>query len=270
VDWYRFDRPGWFAGEGWSLTPELGGMTRLAGNGVDRRPIEAYVRRRPDASVAIVGARHLGTAADGAVVFALAVDGRAMDEWTLDPTVSLNVLRTLELPAGTLDGPAGYARVVITARAAMPGAPTPAVAVRQFDIQPASNLVYAFDDGWHEEEYENATGLRWRWSSGRSVIRVLPPQAARLRLAGESPLKYFADPPTVRVSAGARVIAEMRPDDDFVWTIPITDEAARASNGSITVETSPVYLPGKAEGTSDERQLGLRLFEIEVIPSRRD
>jgi hypothetical protein len=270
VDWYRFDAPGWFAGEGWSLTPELGGVTRLAGNGVDRRPIEAYVRRRPDPMVAVVGARHLGTAADGAVSFALAVDGRTIDEWTLDPSAGLNTLRVLELPAGSLDGPGLYARLTISARPSHGGAATPAVAIRQFDVQPVSGLLQAFDEGWHEEEYENATGLRWRWSSGRSVLRVLPPQGVRLRVRGESPLKYFDRPPTVRVMVGARVVAEMRPDDDFDWTVAVSDEDVRTAGGRIALETSPVYLPGQAEGTSDERQLGLRLFDIAVIPSRRD
>src|SRR4029079_5305906 len=46
VDWYVFRHPGWFAGEGWALTPETGGLSQAAGTGVDRRPIEAYVRRR--------------------------------------------------------------------------------------------------------------------------------------------------------------------------------------------------------------------------------
>jgi hypothetical protein len=270
VDWYRFDDPGWFAGEGWSLTPELGGMTRLAGNGVDRRPIEAHVRRRPDAMTAIVGARHLGTPADGSVSLAVAVDGRTIDEWTLDPAIALNVLRVIPLPAGSLDGPGAYARLAITARALHPGVATPPTAIRQFDVQPQSGLVSAFDEGWHEEEYENATGLRWRWSSGRSIIRVLPPQGVRLRLRGESPLKYFDQPPTVRVVAGGRVVAEMRPEDDFDWTVAIADEDVRASDGRLELTTSPVYVPAQAEGTSDRRQLGLRLFAIDVIPSSRD
>jgi hypothetical protein len=281
VDWYRFHQPGWFAGEGWSLTPELGGMTRLAGNGVDRRPIDAYILRRPDAMVAIVGARHLGALHDGAVSLRLALDGRSVDEWTLDPKAGLNALRVLQLPAGSLDskervqgvqgeGSDAYARLTITARAALPGKPTPPVAIRQFDIQPASGLVHAFDEGWHEDEFENATGIRWRWSSGRSVIRIIPPQAVSLTLRGESPLKYFAEPPTVRVKAGDRVIAERKLDADFLWQVPIADEDARASEGRIAIETHPVYLPGREEGTADDRQLGLRLFEIGVIPSARD
>ena len=65
VDWYRLGVPGWFAGQGWSLTPETGGLD--AGDiatGPDHRPIEAWVRRRPGPFHLVVGARHLGNAGD--------------------------------------------------------------------------------------------------------------------------------------------------------------------------------------------------------------
>jgi hypothetical protein len=266
VDWYRLQDPGWFAGPGWSLTPELGGVTRLAGNGVDRAPVDAMVRRRPDAMIAIVGARHLGSAADGALAFTLAIDGRVIDRWLLDPKVNLGSLRIVNLPAGSLDGAGAYARLTIGASAVAPNTRTPPAAVRQFDIQPATGLLHAFDEGWHEEEYENASGLRWRWSSGRSVLRVLPPRGVQLRLRGESPLEYFDAAPTVRIFAGTHEIAERHPDADFEWTFTIPDADMRAADGRIVIETAPVYLPGRAEGTSDERQLGLRLFDIDVAP----
>lgn len=269
VDWYRFREPGWFVTEGWSLTPELGGMTRLAGNGVDRRPVEAFVRRRPDAMVAVVGARHLGQAGDGAIVFTAALDDRVVDEWTLDPANGPNVVRFIDLAAGSLDGEGRYARFVVKARAAS-GTRTPASAVRQFDIQPAGGFVYAFDEGWHEAEYDNLTGLRWRWSSGRSVLRVAPPRGVRITLRGESPLRYQAEAPLVRIRAGDRTVAETRMSGDFEWMVDVPESDVRAADGRIALETDPVYLPGIAEGTVDERQLGLRLFGISVIPSGGD
>jgi hypothetical protein len=267
ADWYRFEEPpGWFAAEGWALTPEVGGLTQAAGTGVDRRPIDAFVRRRPDRMLAIVGARHLGTAPDAAASFSLAIDGRVVDRWRLDPSAGPNVLRVVELPAGALEGPGAYARLTITARAVPPGRPTPPVAIRQFDIQAATGLLHAFDEGWHEEEFDNATGRRWRWSSGRSVLRILPPQAVRLTLRGESPLEYVETPPRVRVVAGTRTIAELRPADDFEWILTLTADDVRDAEGRIVLETDPVYLPGPAEGTADDRRLGLRLFDIRVDP----
>ena len=267
ADLYRLQNPGWFAGEGWSLTPELGGVVQLTGSGVDRRPILAWVRRRPDATHAIVGARHLGTAADGAISFTLVIDGRTVDEWRLDPAAGPNVLRTIHLPAGSLAGDGPYAAVTITARGDSSRGATPPVAIRQFDIQSIDTVVSGFDQGWHEEEYENLSGRRWRWSSGRSLLRVLGTQDLQLRLSGESPLKYFDAPPRVRVVVGDRVLSEQQPAADFSWSIAIPAEDLRRAEGLVAVETDPVYQPGKAEGTADARELGLRLFEIAVGPA---
>ena len=266
VDWYRLAPARWFAGEGWSLTPEVGGITRAAGSGLDRRPIEAYVRRGQTPMHMVVGGRHLGNPAEAAV-FDLTLDGVQVDTWTFDPAKEgLNFLRFIALPAGVPPGDGAYARLVIAARAAIPGRPTPAVTIRQFDIQPLPRLIHGFAEGWHEDEFDNATGLRWRWTSGRSVIRVAPPQGVRLRLRGESPLKYLDAPPRVRVTAGDRELAAFAPADDFEWTVEVPADAVAAAGGAIAIETAPVYLPGPAEGTADERHLGLRLFTIDVEP----
>ena len=128
-------------------------------------------------------------------------------------------------------------------------------------------MLYGFGEGWHEEELDPMTGRRWRWTSERSVIRIKGATGAvRITLKGESPLRYFDAPPTVRVTAAGRVLAQFQPDDDFDWTITIpADDVARAE-GAIAIETDPVYLPGLGEGTADERHLGLRVYECRVDP----
>ena len=57
--WYRIPLPGWFAEEGWSLTPETSGMARLRGHGPHLGPITAMVRRRAEAVTIMVGGRNL-------------------------------------------------------------------------------------------------------------------------------------------------------------------------------------------------------------------
>lgn len=56
--------PGWFAAEGWSLTPETAGMARLMGRGPHLDPISAFVARRAGAARVSVGGRDLGAAGD--------------------------------------------------------------------------------------------------------------------------------------------------------------------------------------------------------------
>ena len=266
VDWYRFEPPGWFVGQGWSLTAETGGLARATATGPDHRPIEGWVRRRPGPLHLVVGGRHLGDPGDPAAEFELALDGHVRDRWTL--TVGdRNFLRFVDLPEGIASGEGAYGRLTISSRATPPGGRRATVAVRQFDIQSAQRLVYGFGEGWHEEEYDFPTGRRWRWTSEKSVIRVHgPAQAVRLTLRGENPLRYFPAAPTVRVTAGGRTIAEFHPAADFEWAVTVPAADVTRGGGAIAIETDRVYRPGVAEGTADERHLALRVFECRVDP----
>ena len=38
------------------------------------------------------------------------------------------------------------------------------LAMEQFDAQPAGRVVFGFDQGWYEREYNPATGALWRWA----------------------------------------------------------------------------------------------------------
>jgi hypothetical protein len=266
ADWYRMSAPGWFAGEGWSLTPETGGLARASAAGPDHRPIEAWVRRRPGPLHLMVGGRHLGEGGDPPAEFELAIDGVMRDRWTLT-FEQRNFLRFLDLPDGIAGGEGGYARLTIASRASGGNGRRAPVGVRQFDIQSADRMLYAFGEGWHEDEYDPATGRRWRWTSERAVVRVKGASGRiALTVRGESPLRYFDAPPTVRVTAGGRVIGEFRPDADFEWTVTVPAEDVVRAAGVIAIDTNRVYLPGPAEGTADERRLGLRVYECRVEP----
>jgi len=269
ADWYRIALPGWFAGEGWSLTPETGGLAQSAATGPEHRPIEAWVRRRPGPLHLVVGGRHLGGRGDPDAEFELALDGVVRDRWTLTFD-ERNFLRFLDIPEGTALGPDGYARLAITSRSAGGDRRRAPVGVRQFDIQSADQMLYAFGEGWHEEEFDATTGRPWRWTSERSVLRVKGAEGAvRIIVRGESPLRYLDAPPTVRITAAGRQIAQFRPDADFEWTVIVPAADVAGAAGAIVIETDAVYLPGPVEGTADKRHLGLRLYECRVDPVAR-
>jgi hypothetical protein len=152
------------------------------------------------------------------------------------------------------------------AHGSRPGA-NPPVGVRQFDIQSAGQLLYGFAEGWHEDEYDPTTGRRWRWTSDKSVVRTKGPVVPiRITMHGESPLRYFDAPPRVRVTAADQIVGELIPDADFEWTVTVPADALARSGGAIAIETDRVYLPGPAEGTADERRLGLRLYDFVISP----
>ena len=262
ADWYRLDMPGWFAGQGWALTPETGGLARADATGLDRRPIEAWVRRRKEPAHMVVGGRHLGTPGEAPVAFELGIDGQVRDRWTVT-VEERTFLRFLDLPDGIGRGD-GYARLTITARSQVEGQ-APPVAVEQFDVQSAQEFIYGFGDGWYEDEFDPASARRWRWTSDRAVIRIKEgTRPMQITLRGESPLRYVDVPPKVRITAAGRTIGEFAPSDDFEWTVTVPVEDVTRADGAITVETDRVYLPGPAEGTADARRLGLRIFECRV------
>ena len=75
------------------------------------------------------------------------------------------------------------------------------VSLEQFDAQGPGVPMVAYEDGWHEPEYNRDIGRAWRWTSERSRLWVRPiGRAVTLRLAGESPRRYFDAAPNVRVT----------------------------------------------------------------------
>lgn len=264
ADWYRISPPGWFVGEGWSLTPETGGLAAATGAGPSLRPIEAWVRRRPGALHLVIGGRHLGRPGDSPAAFELAIDGEVADRWTA-VVGERNFLRFLNLPDGVAEGPGPYARLTVASRALDGAGRRAPTAVRQFDIQPASRILHAFGEGWHEAEYDRISGQLWRWTSERSILHVKGAvDAVRITLRGPSPRSYLDAIPTLRVVVGGRVAGQLRPETDFEWAVTVSAEDLKRAAGAIAIETDPVYLPGSSEHSTDDRHLGLRMYETRV------
>jgi hypothetical protein len=273
VDWYRLRPPGWFLAEGWSLTPETAGLTRATGTGPDRKPILGYVRRRLDPMHAVIGGRHLGGESDVPAELAVSLDGAVIDRWTVTP-VNPAFLRFVDLPAGVA-GPDGYATLSVRALpsqavgASAQHAATSPIAIQRFDIQPVSRAIFGFGPGWHDEELDVATGLRWRWTSDSAILRVRAQHAPiRVRLRGESPLKYFDVSPTLTLSAGGLVVKRLQPTEDWLWDVEVPADAMAAANGDLVLRTSHVFIPSKISRSPDTRRLGLRVFAIDIETAR--
>jgi len=264
--WHRIQPPGWMVGEGWSLTPEAGGRVRASGTGLNHGPIDAFVRRRPEAAAFMIGGVHLGTAADASTELSVAIDGATVDTWIVPrEDAGKPFVRFVRLPHGVPDGPGPYATLRVSGRSLDAGRAVPEIAIRQFDLQSdGGRPLMAFDDGWFEDEYSAETGARWRWTGPRAQLRLVSSRTVVLQLRGESPVKYVGTAPTVKVTAGPRTLATFHPASDFTWRVIVPAEALIESHGIVTIDTDRTYLPGAAEGTADSRRLGLRIFESRV------
>ena len=263
MDWYIFGEPGWFLEQGWALTPETAGISDRDGWGPHRRPSIGWIRRRAGAAFMTIGGRHLG--GDPPVTITVAVDARPIAEFTVTPGY---FLESVNVPAGALPGE-GYAQLTVTAQATGSAA-TPPVAIEQFDFQPADHVQFGYDDGWFEPEYNPSTAKSWRWMSERAALRVHHAgQPIALRLSGESPLRYFDSAPTLRISAGDRVLAEVTPSSDFSVEVRVPADAMAAAQGRLTLTSDRAFVAGEREGTADRRRLALRIYSVTIEAAAR-
>lgn len=264
VDWQVVRSPGWFVGEGWSLTPEMAGVSRRDGHGPARRPIVAYVRRRAEPSILVIGGRNLEARGGPHVRFTATIDGRRVGEWTAVPDPGF-FLQVLSLGPDALAGPGIYARLEIAAEAADGTRRRVEAAVEQFDLQSARTVAFGFDAGWYEQEHQPRTGLLWRWTSHAATLRIHHAgRDLRLRVSGESPLRYFDAAPEVVVRAGEQVVGRLAPTGDFALDVRLPAEALGRADGRVTIETSRTFVPAEITGGGDRRRLGLRIFDVQI------
>jgi len=246
--WFRMLRPEWYAGEGWSLTPESAGVAEIERRGLAAGPIDAWISRPTFGGTMLVGGRNFETAPRS---IAIALDEAPLDQWTVAPGF---FLRLIKLPAGGASD-----TVKVTVRAIPPSR----VAIEQFDASKSRPLV-GYGGGWHEQEYNPQTGLRWRWLSekGELVVRS-PTPSVHLHLDGESPRKYFGRGSRLVVRAGQQVAFDRTLWSDFAIDVEIPNVA-----GTITLETDQVFAPADRSRpwrkSRDLRRLGLRIFKCEI------
>ena len=255
MDWYRVDRPEWYVGEGWSLTPEAAGVAAADRRGLAYGEIHAGLARSAvDGGVVMIGGRVFDPAAHPRMI--VTIDGRSVLDRVLQ---SASFLEFIPAAPATRDPSAGdYSALSI---AASPRAP---VAIEQFDASARRPLV-GFGTGWHEPEFNPDTGLRWRWLSERGELQAGPRAAARtLRLEGESPRRYFSRPSHLVIRSRGRVVFDRVLDADFSLDVPI-DIRTGDDPQPIVLETDQVYVPAdRSRRTQDRRHLGLRIWKCEL------
>ena len=259
MDWYEVSLPAWYLGEGWALTPETAGFAREVGRGPGRAPIQGWVRREERAATLMIGGRNLANSG-GPVPISITIDGKRVFETSAAPGFFLHFV---PLAAGALAGAGDYATLAVSAGSG------DAIAIEQFNLRSAGDLLYGFAEGWQELEYNPRTGRLWRWSSELATIRVRSnPQPLTLHLDGT--FETSARTARVIVRAGGRTIAERDVPRAFTLDVPV--EASAIDSGGetlLTIETDQWYVPAETNWrpTQDRRHLGLRLYECRIRPA---
>ncbi len=264
--WVVIHEPGWFAGEGWHLTPETAGIARADGAGLGKGPIRAWVRPRDGAAVLMIGGRHLGSGSGPEARVSVRVDGQEIGSWNVGPATP-SFLRFVPLQAGALAAAARWCVLEVEAKAAG-GQATDIIAIDQFDLQAPGTPMLGFGDGWQEPEYAPRQGLSWRWASGRAVLHVAGAgRDVDLQIVGESPRRYFDRPSRVTASVGGVPLFNAEAASDFAWSFRVPAGALDASGGTVTIETDQIFRPADRGQGADARALGLRIYAVRLKPA---
>ena len=194
----------------------------------------------------------------------MTLDGRPIESWTVAPQPGF-FLKTVDLPAGALEGKGRYAELTIAARPADGAIRHVNAAVEQFDLQSITRPVYAFDTGWYQLEFDQKARKLWRWTGPWAALRVHNAgRDLRLRLTGDSPLRYGDRVPTVTVRSRTQVLGQLSPDRDFVWDVLLPAAALSSAQGEVIIESDVTFVPDDLTGNGDRRPLGLRIFDVSV------
>ncbi len=254
VDLVRIESPpGWFAEDGWHLTPEtLNRSERLR-----RHEGVAYIRRRPDSALLVMG----GESTKDPAHVSVAIDGRPVDEW--DVGAGGTFFRRITLEPGVLAGESRFGRLV--ASYVSPSGGPQSMRLTQFAVASPKDVFFVHGSGWNEMEYSRELQSRWRWTTDRAQTFVNSGgRDVILTIAGESPMRYFDAPPRVTVRAGNQILATASPSADFELTAKVSAAALAAADGMIVVETDKAFVPHDRSGSPDRRTLGLRIFRFEI------
>jgi hypothetical protein len=265
VDWYELREPGWFAGEGWALTPETAGVAWRDDQGPARGPIAAWIRRRAEGAMMMIGGRNLGSCGQPDERFEVRMDGRLLDSWVVGPVPGF-FLRPVALPPGSLLGAGPYAELTIAATGVDGVIRSLDAAIEQFDVQSSDRPVHGFDAGWYQREYDPDEQRLFRWSGPRAGMRVHHGgRDVTLRIAGDSPMKYLTHPPIVTLSVGSTIVGRFRPTAAFTYEVSVPAVSLDRADGRITLATDGAFVPNDTLHNGDHRLLGLRIYDVVVF-----
>jgi hypothetical protein len=247
MDWYQIDRPDWYVGEGWALTPESAGVAAADHHGLEYAPIRGWVLS--GGRTIVIGGRNF----EPAIRPRLTVTVNGYATTSTDTTVPPGPFLYL-IDAPSRQEHQDYVAVDVAS------SPPARVAIEQFDISPTRS-VFGFGEGWHEQELNPLTGVRWRWLSEHGELKLAPRSThVTLHLEGESPRKDFARGSRLVIRSGGQIAFDRILTADFSLDVPIVDGAE-----SVVLETDQVFVPAdRSRRSADRRHLGLRIVKCEV------
>ena len=259
-DWYDVSRPQWILRDGWSLTPELAGLTAAAGQGLPGGTATALVRGSSGEATVVVGGRSIADASASPTMEVRIGTSWEAATWRQEVALAPGPFAFVwRVPSGAMPMQ-GYVPLMVAAGGATTGRP---IFLEQFDVQPAGVPVVALGQGWYEPERDVATGRTWRWVGDTSDLRIVGSTGdVRLTVAGTYP-RHIDRAPVLEIFSGTERVAT------HTLSRPFRIEQVIASRflsgeGRMTWRVSPSFVAGERTGSADARRLALEIAALQV------
>lgn len=139
---------------------------------------------------------------------------------------------------------------------------------------PHERSLLAYESGWFPVEFNRTRQTGWRWTTGRAVLSLRNPRRdARLRLDVQGSPRWLDRPQRLALAVGGRTLRETTLNTNR--RIHLDYELTTADLGDddvvrLELVTDPTLMsPATEGGREDARELGIRVFDIQVeLPPR--
>ncbi len=200
----------------------------------------------------------------------------ATSEWR--PGQSIQYTERIRIPPYPYIGPAvlaiGLHSPISGARLALAGAHLGDLAYRvaTLDLDPPHESSFlAFEEGWHQVEFNPFDRSEWRWTTERAVLSFLNPrQPVRLMLGVQGRPDLFEQPQRLSLVAAERTLDELNVDTSEPVLLDYVFPAADLGDDDVVrleLLVDRTFIPADSGGNpGDTRELGLRVFDAFVEP----
>lgn len=131
------------------------------------------------------------------------------------------------------------------------------------EITPVWQVVY--QDGWYGNEHDDLN--HWRWMGRRAQVALFN-EALQMQLYVRGHIVTLRDGshPTVTMRLDGREVARFKPQHEAFEQILTVPTAAGRFWTVLTLEVDPIVTPKGLGLSGDERELGLRCYEVKWTP----
>ncbi len=142
----------------------------------------------------------------------------------------------------------------------------------RFEVVPLDQLPeVVYEEGWYAREFVpgQPDGDIWRWSMQEAFCKLENPRrAAAIYLEAQAPVELLKTGQLVTIEMDGSPLAsfEVTGEERFLRKFPVPGEVLGEQPFlDMTLRVGEAVVPSEIDGSGDERQLGLKVFNLAIF-----